>query len=422
MKIHCPKCSAKYRIDPAKLPDKGVHLRCKKCTHRFFVGPQAGSDKLRQQSGKPDEAVSNPNENAGRQTTFDPTRKMPAGDDQDLSEMEQVDRYVTAGNPEAAASFLVESITRHARDKDFISAESLRDKLYDVAPMALNEIVKANQIIEEEKGRSIDAQHLKLWAGLYDTLEGDESGEFYYAMKPVSIKAGLPVYEKGNLDSNLYFLQKGQVNMVHWDNTRDQEVVLKKISPGEFFNQDAFFSFTVTTSTMIASHDSELTFLEKSCLNNWEKKFAGLGPKLQSYCRNGESMYDLAKKAGIELRTDPRILTSLPALIQFVDPAGKPQKKPFKVSLFDIAVGGTSFELKLMRKSEADQILGQHILMQTQYVFEKTKRKILKKGRVIAAHLQPFGLSAIHVQFDKPIADETMQEIEEVASQIDETA
>jgi predicted Zn finger-like uncharacterized protein len=421
MIIYCPNCGAKYRIDPVKLPDKGVHLRCKKCSHKFFVNSQVDS-KVQERSEKSDRVASKQPEGAGQQTTTDPTLKTPAVEDNILPKIEKVDQYVAAGNPEAAAALLVELISRHARKREFTSAESLRDKLYDVAPMALNEIVKANEIIEEEKGRSIDAGHLKLWADLYDTLESDESSELYYAMKPVSVKAGQPVYEKGSLDSNLYFLQQGRVSMVHWDNTRDQEVILKEISPGGFFNQDAFFSFTVATSTIIAAQDSELTYLEKPFLDRWEQQFAGLGPKLNSYCRNGENMYDLAKKAGIELRTDPRILTSLPALIQFVDPSGKPQKKPFKVVLFDIAAGGTSFELKLMRKSEADQLLGQHILMQMQYVFDKNKRKVLTNGRVIAAHLQPFGLSAIHVQFDTPIADETLQDIEKVSGQIDEMA
>jgi hypothetical protein len=255
-----------------------------------------------------------------------------------------------------------------------------------------------------------------LWADLYDTLESDESSELYYAMKPVSVKAGQPVYEKGNLDSNLYFLQQGRVNMVHWDNTRDQEVILKEISPGGLFNQDAFFSFTVTTSTMIAAQDSELTYLEKPFLDRWKGMFASLGPKLNSYCRNGENMCDLAKKAGIELRTDPRILTSLKALIQPLDPSGKPQEKSFKVVLFDIAAGGTSFELKLTNKSQAEQLLGQHILMQTGYSFHNNLKKVSTKGRVIAAHLQPFGLSTIHVQFDKPIPSETIQEIEKTYS------
>ena len=421
MIIHCPNCGVKYRIDPAKLPDKGIHLRCKKCTHRFFVSPQAGLEKSQKKSEKSNRVASKQPEGAGQQTTTNPTPTTPAFDNNKLPEIEQVDQYVASGNSEAAADLLIELITHHARKKEFVSAETLRDKLYDVAPMALSEIVKANEIIEEEKGRSIDAAHLKLWAGLYDTLESDESSELYYAMKPVSLKAGQTVYEKGNLDSNLYFLQQGQLNMVHWDNTRDQEVVLNQISPGETFNQDAFFSFTVTTSTMIATQDSELTYLEKPCLDRWKHKFAGLGPKLNSYCRKGENIYDLAKKAGIELRTDPRILTSLSALIQFVDPSGKPQKKPFKVSLFDIAVGGTSFELRV-NESYVNQLLGQHIRMQTQYVLDNNKRKVSLKGRIIAVHLQLEGFSAIHVQFDKPITDETFQEIEKVSNQTDEMA
>ena len=416
MKFFCPNCGAKYRIDPANLPEKGVHLRCKKCTNRFFVGPQAGSDNLPEQSKKPDAAAGQPGD-TGQQNTPDPAIEAPAVDDNPLPEMEQVDQYVASGNPEAAADLLIKLITQQARKKDFTSAESLRDKLYEVAPMALGEIVKANEIIEEEKGRSIDAGHLKLWAGLYDTLESDEASELYYAMQPVSVDGGKPVFEKGSLDSNLYFLQQGRVHMVHWDNTRDQEVVLKEIAPGGFFNQDAFFSFTVTTSTMIAAQNTQLTYLEKACLDKWKEKFPGIEPKLGSYCRQSENMYELAQKAGIEMRAYPRFLTSLAAMIQYLDTSGGPQSKPFKVTLFDISASGISFELKLNRKEDAAQLLGQRLEMHTNYTIGSKEQAVRQTGRVIAAHIQPFGLSAIHINFDELLPEETMKDIQHISSQ-----
>ena len=420
MKFNCPNCGIGYKIDPARLPDKGAYTRCKKCKHRFLVSPPATSGKSIEPSRQAAGAADTPKENTSLKTPPESVAIDSVAGIDDSPELKQVDQYVADGNPEAAASLMLDVISRYARGRDFSKAELLRDKFYDVAPMALNEIVNANEIIEEEKGKSIDARHLELWADLYDTLESDEVSELYFAMQPVSIKAGQPLFEKGTIDSNLYFLQQGRVNMIHWDNTRDREVVLKAYAPGEILNKDAFFSFTVTTSTVIAAQDSELTYLEKDRLDNWEENFAGLGPKLNSYCRNRDNIYELAKKVGIELRTYPRFLTSLSALIQYIDPSGKPQKKPFKVSLFDIAAGGTSFELRLTRKADAAQLLGQHIVIQTVYTIEKKKRKVLQKGRVIAAHLQPFGLSAIHIQFNEPLSDETMEEIEKASSQSDE--
>jgi ribosomal protein L35AE/L33A len=99
------------------------------------------------------------------------------------------------------------------------------------------------------------------------------------------------------------------------------------------------------------------------------------------------------------------------AIIQFLDNYGKPAKKPFKVSLFDISSGGISFGLKLNRRQEAAQLLGQGILMQTGYVLDGKKQKVTQKGKIVAAHLQPFGESSVHVQFEKNLPDDTMADI-----------
>ena len=37
MKIQCPNCKTEYRVDDAKIPDKGAYSRCKKCQTRFVV-------------------------------------------------------------------------------------------------------------------------------------------------------------------------------------------------------------------------------------------------------------------------------------------------------------------------------------------------------------------------------------------------
>ncbi|HKP29800.1 MAG TPA: zinc-ribbon domain-containing protein, partial [Gemmatimonadales bacterium] len=38
MNVSCPKCEAVFRVDPAKVPVKGVRARCSSCSAVFFVG------------------------------------------------------------------------------------------------------------------------------------------------------------------------------------------------------------------------------------------------------------------------------------------------------------------------------------------------------------------------------------------------
>ena len=415
MKFNCPDCGAKYRIDPKNLPEQGVHLRCKKCKNRIFVNRPTTSD-IPAELSENTNLASDQDSGVDQDTTPTPTQRAAATGDAEVPELEQVDQYVADNNPEAAAILLLELVTRYALDKDFPRAEQLRDKLYDVAPMAVFEGIRANEIIEAEKSQSIDAMHLELWADLYNNLTSDEASVVYYAMKSVSVKAGQIIYAMGTHNSNLYFLQSGQVNMVHWDNAQDQEIVLKKYKPGEFFNHDAFFSFTMTTATMIAIEDSELTYLEQDSLDKWKDGFASLEPKLSSYCRQGESLYQLTQKRCIELRSYPRFPTSLSAMIQYVDASGNPSRQPLKVALFDISARGIAFELVLNRKENAGQLLGQKLVMRVDYSIADRKHNIQQKGRVVAAHYKPFGLSVIHVQFDDILPHDTMADIEILSS------
>ena len=419
MKIHCPSCEAGYKIDEAKIPAKGAYTRCKKCQTRFLVKPKPASEGTEKPAGvempQPADPIVNPP--PAPPATPEPSEDASKSKEANSGDLKQVDQYVAEGNSEAAAALLLDLISRHAREKDFAAAEALRDKLYDAAPMALTQIVKANEIIEEEKTNSIDPKQLELWSALFDTLESDETSELYYAMQSCTVASDQPLFEKGERNSNLYFIQEGRLKMTHWDHTTERETILKEFFPGEIVNQDSFFSFTVTTATVVATQDSVLTYLEQSILDKWREKFPGIEPKLSSFCRESVNVKELAKRAGIELRAHQRFVTSLKARIQLLDSSGNPLKNPFKVSLFDISAGGVSFGLKLNRREEAAQLVGQPVTAQTAYKSANTTQQVHQNGKIVAAHLQPYGESTIHIQFDSPLPDETMKEIEKVSSQ-----
>jgi len=418
MIVKCPKCKSGYKVDETRIPAKGAYTRCKKCQTRFLVQnkpppapeqnplPPKDPQAVEKKPATAATAAPAPAAQADRQP------KGPVSD-----EDRRVEQLLTAGDQDGAAKLLLELITRHADQGDFAKAEVLRNKLYDAVPMALNEIIKANEIIDEQKSKSIDQTHLNTWRKLYEVLESDETSELYYAMKSSKPKAGEPVFEKGQYNSNLYFVQEGRLKATHYDQTEKKEVTLKVLVPGDIANPDAFFSFTVTTYALIATEDCKLTYLEQSILDHWHEKFAGLEPKLSSFCRDKEDLKAMINKAGIEVRSGPRHIVSFQAGVQFLDTYGNPAQKPFKVNLFDMSIGGLSFGMGLNKRPEAARLLGQRIHIKTVFAVAGRKQKIVRKGRIVATHLQPFGESSVHVQFDKPLADEIMADIEKLADQ-----
>ena len=395
----------------AKIPGKGAYTRCKNCRTRFFVAKEsAGGIKepaveTRQTAGDISDG--------GAQTTG--TIQNAAPSKNSLNEPEQlVETYISQNNQEAAAELLFELIVKHARAKNFGKAESLRDRLYEAAPMALSQIVKSGEIIEEEKNQSIDQNHLNAWQDLYSRLEPGETSELYYSMKPCRFKTGQTIFKQGDLNTNLYFLQNGLLYLARYDPKNQEEKTLTELKPGDVANVEPFFSFTVCTTSLIANRESELTYLEKYILEKWKDTFPGLEPKLNSFCHSQKNLVsDLVKKTGSGLRAYERFIVSLRAIVQLLDDAGKPVQKPFKITLFDISAGGFSFGLKINKKEQAAHYLGHHLFMQMTYPSAGTQKKIGQKGRIVAVHLQPFGESSIHVRYQTPLDEKTIAIIAE---------
>lgn len=450
MNIQCPNCKTEYKIDDARIPDKGVYSRCKKCQTKFFVKketqaseksqdnkwvecPECGLTQAPSQTCKYCDAPISPNaasetdpareEIQAKKETSDQTEPekkdslTPNGTEKitkesDISTQEKlVNQYIEQGDQENAAKLLLEAITKFAKEKNFAKAEELREKLYEVAPMALAEIVSAGEIIEDEKSLTLDKNHLKTWARLFDTLTTDESNGLYFTFKSKAFKAGQPVFEQGQLDSRLYFIKTGRFQMVYRDHFGLEESVLKELTPGDIANDEAFFSFTVCTTSLVAVTDAEVFYLEQDILTVWEKKYPGIENKLKTFSHSFEKVGDLIKKSGIQLRGHKRVKFSRVALIQPLDDSGKPQRSPYKVSLFDISAGGLSYGFKLNKKEDASQLLDSWVNIQTVYQNQTGKHRINCNAKIVAVHLQPFGESSVHVQFEELLAEQVIVDI-----------
>lgn len=398
MRFQCPQCGAKYKIDAAKLPATGATLRCKRCRSRFSVtdAPPA-----------PKPAI------PGREAAF---KSFPKPVNSTTTSGNLITEFIAAGNLDGAAQLLFDQIKQRAREKNFGQAEILLDRLYQVAPMALNEIVSANEIIEQEKSKSIDPDHLGRWAELYQSLESEESSELYCALKTRKVKAGQPVYQHGARDAHLYFVHSGSLNMYYHDETKRENIVIKELFPGDVANADAFFSFTLCTCALVATKDALLGYLSQSILDKWQEKYPGLEPKLAGFCRRRLDMKALIEKAGIDLRAHPRYPVQFKAVVELFDAAGNPDKNTLRVDCYDISAGGASFGLKLQRRTDAARLLGRHIILKTAYRIGPESRSIRSPGKIVAAHLQPFGESSIHVRFDRLLTEATVADIELLAS------
>lgn len=399
MKIRCPQCKVGYRIDPAKIPEQGAFLKCKKCGNRFSISKppvQAVSDAQKDIPG------------AGAAVSSEKPKPAAPEHDSRLAGIEaQISQYLEQGDEDECARFIVQQVAEFAEARDFEMAEKMRERLYNVAPMALNDIIRSGEIIEEAKRNAMDKKHLARWQELYDRLEPGEASELYFAFKKMPVKKGRPIFRQGEFDSKLYFIQDGRFEMTCFHPTEEKEVVLEELIAGDIANNNSFFSFSVCTYNLKAARDGMLSYLDKDMLSIWKENYASIEPKLNSFCREKDRFGKKMAEKGLNQRAHDRVQTSAAAMVQLLDTAGKPVQQPFKISLYDISRGGVSFGMKINKREDAEFLLQHRMFLQTIYRDGSEKRKIGFKGQVIAIHMQPFGESSVHVQFDR-LQDDTI--------------
>ncbi|MFC1495186.1 cyclic nucleotide-binding domain-containing protein [Thermodesulfobacteriota bacterium] len=340
----------------------------------------------------------------------------PAGNE--VSEqLKSVDNHVNEGDTETAVKLLFDMVVEYTGKKDFENADLLRDKLMEVNPMALTEIVKSGEAIEEAKSEAIDQDHLKTWSILYDKLNEAETHTLYFAMKSAEYNATETVFRQGESNSRLYFINKGKIKLV--TNEDGKEVLIKELGTGDILGQDTFFSLSVCTISAIAISRVELDFLEKDIAAKWEKDFPGLVQKINDHCLKLENTSDVLKKQGKSRRVHERVNISGRISIQVLDSSGSPTGDSAAGNLEDISVGGVSFYIKTSKEKADKMFLDQKVNIKFNIKADDTEHKVDQNGMVVGVipHLYEY---SVHIKFDNLLDEKIFQDIKESASSGDE--
>jgi len=267
-----------------------------------------------------------------------------------------VGQHIAGGDTNAAVKLLFKMIVQSAREKNFPKAEQLRERLLEVDPMALDEIISSAEIIEEGKSQSLDPIHMQIWSKLYDTLDTEEKNELFYSMQDLILGVNQTVFSQGKLNTNLYFINQGQLKMIYQDKAGD--VLLYTLGPGQLAGQENFFSTTVCTTSLISLSNVNLKYIAKDSLLKWKKEAPALEQKLSDFCAGFPSATALLKSKKMDRRALKRVKLSGKGQIQLLNRSGEPIGKSFKGELSDISVGGLSFEIRISKEETARLLLG----------------------------------------------------------------
>ncbi|MCE5334952.1 MAG: cyclic nucleotide-binding domain-containing protein [Desulfobacteraceae bacterium] len=330
-----------------------------------------------------------------------------------VQQEELIQRYLDEGNREAAIKLLFELVTACAKEKKFGAAKELRDRMFEIDPMALNEIIRSGELIEEEKNESIDREHREIWAKLYQGLSMEEANALFYAMRNAKYSTDGLIYSQGEWKPRLFFLNSGRAKIVYFQNGR--EVLLKVLHPGQVVGEDAFFSTTNCTTSMMALSEVDLSYLDADHLKAWKVEYPVLESKLFDFCSRGERIKDLIKARDLDRRLLKRMNAGGKALVHLMTSSDNPVGKPFKVEMSDISRGGVCFWVRISKKETASLLLAQRVQVSYLNSLMDSSKAVNAKGIIVAVRFHPFEDCSVNVKFDTLLPAALIDELERLA-------
>jgi CRP-like cAMP-binding protein len=328
----------------------------------------------------------------------------------------QIEQLLQDKNVAGVTELLVGNAVKAAREKDFVLAETLRDRLLAVNPNALFEVIYVNEVVEKEKSRAISKRDLSLWRQLYEFLESDAFNAMYHCQRLKEYQAEEMIVQQGDLDSSLYFISEGRVAVTCRQGQK--EIVIKQLNPGEIVGERSFFDVSVWTISLKAMTAVKVRILERQVLLKLLPQYPGLDTRLVDFCRRSDNIFELLQKMGWNRRVDKRYPVQLVILNSLLSNNASTPPQQFKAQLEDISFGGLSLSIRISQKEKTRLLQGRCIVSFLPFVKED---KVLERGGKIVSVMLYDPLEknySVHVQFDQAMSAEELKSFLEQVGKI----
>lgn len=325
-------------------------------------------------------------------------------------EEREIYAYLKQDKKETAKRELVELIEKTAKLRQFDHAEALRARLIDIDSMALSDIIKAAEFIEEAKSGLIDQDHIIIWSDLYDLLSTEEFNTFYLELKHENYPSETVIVKQGDTQWRLFFINKGRVKLFYQD--KENETLVKTLGPGQVFGGSSFFDDSIWTLSAASMGAVELSILPIENMEKWGEVYPALEPKLQEFCMRFDQVSDFFMTSGADRRQDLRRMLSCSVATVVLDRKGKITETRFRGEGSDISKGGLSFFSKISQRKHARMLLGRHVRV----TFSETGHDLLETGIpgivvAVRSHHSPELGRSVHIRFDHPLEEEQLQRL-----------
>lgn len=326
-----------------------------------------------------------------------------------------VDQYMHDDRTDDALKLLCETAIGLARNQRFDEAETCRDRLYEVDSTALSAIIKVNEIIENEKSRSIAPELRQTWAPIFECLTTEEANALHSVLKPVHLAPDDSVIEQGRANDRLYFVNSGRLKMIC--RIGDKDILIKNMGMGAIFGQETFFSINVCAYSVATLSRVELSYIEKKSLVALQAKFPHLWSSLEKIISGlSRSTYESLYLKGIERRKYERYRLSTRIRAHLLTPnADKITGKLINGEMWDISKNGLSFYFKSKNEKSVQRLLGRAVCVRFYLKGSGYTNPLAVTGIVRGVQNYPLDKYSVHLKLTPRFSDAAIKTISKFA-------
>jgi CRP-like cAMP-binding protein len=324
-----------------------------------------------------------------------------------LAEELKIRELLSQGEKEKGRQLLKDIIVRSAKSRRFEEAEKLREWLIEIDPMGLGDIIKTAEIIEDEKNASIDKGHQAVWSALSDVLDPNEFSTLYHALEHKKYPSGEIVVKQGALQSVLYFVNSGRIELFFQEKGKD--VPVNTIGPGEILGAATFFESSVWTFNA-RSLGAEVALLRLDKVQQWQKNYPSLESNLNDFCLRFKFPHESFRRMGRDRRVFERVHITGRVSMSLLDKNGSETGIGAKGDLFDISTGGVAFFLRVSQKKNARLLFGRRVKVT---MASAVSSVFTTAGIILAVRSQPVvgNEYSVHVRFSRVLEPDELKGI-----------
>ncbi|MFW2368530.1 MAG: cyclic nucleotide-binding domain-containing protein [Desulforhopalus sp.] len=299
-------------------------------------------------------------------------------------------------NSERSIRDLCDKIKIVAEAGDFETAEKLREKLIETAPLATGEAIKSAELIKKEMSAAIDKEHLEIWSDLYKSLTLEERNTLFHSLKKYVVKPKKMLLKQGTLNNRLFFIEKGIVN-IRLPAEPGKVKVLTQLGRGNILGEYSFAIIALCSATAVTGTNVEMRCLESKSTEKWHDNYPELYKKIMNYCYQHGSMEQIKARTEQEDRRYPRYAVKGHVKAVLLDRSGEETKISFTGELENISRSGVSFSIQSNKKTTVKQFLTQSFSLAVTCGKQGHELNFTLIGRVV--HISPMAYNNYILRF-----------------------